>query len=91
MHYTRFSLDLSALRNASSPVLEEAQQQWEWIETLVGSNPTSGEVEQAAHSYQQWLDTGEPKRRDLLKKESEYSHLRKAAREEARSRVGQEN
>lgn len=81
MHYTRLDVPLGLLHKESAPVLEEAHQQWDWVDTVLTDDQQAdlASVDAEGKEYQAWLDEGEPVRRTLLKEETNYTDLRRAA------------
>lgn len=81
MHYTRIDIGLDLLHKESAPVLEEAHEQWDWIETVLSEDEQadSAAIEFEAKEFDAWLSAGDPPRRSLLKNEINYTDLRMAA------------
>lgn len=92
-HYTRLEVPLGLLHKESAPVLEEAHQQWDWVDTVLsGSQQAQLEaVEAEGKQYQAWLDQGNPTRRTLLKEEINYTDLRREAHAAAVQRHAEQN
>ncbi|HET7327627.1 MAG TPA: hypothetical protein VFJ14_10140 [Nocardioidaceae bacterium] len=88
-HYTRFDASLGLLRRESAPVLEEAQQQWDWIETVLTDHEQAdqGAIEAEGKVYDDWLSEGDPSRRTLLKDEVNHTDIRKQAQRAAAERA----
>ncbi len=88
-HYTRFDASLGLLRRESAPVLEEAQQQWDWIETVLSDEEQTdqGAIETEGKVYDDWLSEGDPSRRTLLKDEVNHTDIRKQAQRAAAERA----
>lgn len=91
-HYTRFDASLGLLRRESAPILEEAQQQWDWIETALTPDELRDPAAIAAEEvhFDAWLNGGEPSRRALLQDEVHHADIRRqtlrAAEERSRAR-----
>jgi hypothetical protein len=87
-HYTRFEVGLDLLRRQSAAVLEEAQQQWDWIETVVSVDELCEQatIEAEGKVFDAWLSEGNPSRRALLRDEVNHADLRKQARRAAAQR-----
>lgn len=85
MHYTRFDIGLDLLHKQSAPVLEEAHQQWDWIETVLSEDERAdlAAIEFEAQEFDAWLSAGDPPPRSLLKNELNYTDLRIAAHKAA--------
>lgn len=88
-HYTRFEVDLGALRSQSAPVLEEAQQQWDWIETVLTHDELSDEakIEAEGKLFDAWLGEGDPSRRLRLQDEVNHTDIRREAQRAAAARA----
>jgi len=88
MHYTRFDVGLDLLHKESASVLEEAHEQWDWIETVLSEEEqaNSAAIESESKEFDAWLSSGDPSRRSLLKNELNYTDLRKAAHQAATQR-----
>lgn len=88
-HYTRFDASLGLLRRESAPVLEEAQQQWDWIETILTDEERTdqGAIEAEGRVYDAWLSEGDPSRRALLRDEVNHTDIRKQAQRAAAERA----
>jgi hypothetical protein len=86
-HYTRLTVDIPTLRKQAAPVLEEAEQERDWIETILdGDEPTPELISEAAREFDEWLGRGDPSRRDLLGDESNHRDVRRATHSEALDR-----
>lgn len=88
-HYTRFDVSLGLLRRESAPVLEEAQQQWDWIETVLTDQEQADQaaIEAEGKVYDAWLSEGDPSRRTLLKDEVNHTDIRKQAQRASADRA----
>ncbi|MGW5137561.1 hypothetical protein ACWEPH_00620, partial [Nocardia beijingensis] len=86
-HYTRFTIDLPALRKQAAAVLEEAEQEREWIEIILDDEePTMESVRRASKEFDGWLSEGNPSRRELLRKDENHADIRRQSRAEAKRR-----
>jgi hypothetical protein len=81
-HYTRFEVELEVLRRGSAPVLEEAQQQWEWVDTVLRDEELvdHAAIDAEAKFFDDWLAEGTPSRRERLKQEINHADVRREAR-----------
>lgn len=83
-HYTRLDVPIPVLRSESACVLEEAEQQRDWIETVLEEDDCTIEnLDIEAKAYDAWLSDGDPSRRDLLKADHNHTDLRRAAHQAA--------
>lgn len=83
-HYTRLEVPIPVLRQESAPVLEEAEQQRDWVETVLDeSDWTTASIDAEARAYDAWLSEGDPSRRQLLGEEHTHTDIRRAAHSEA--------
>lgn len=79
-HYTRFDVPIDVLRKQAAPVLQEAEMQYDWVETVLGDNdPTIEAVAAAERTFQTWLSDGDPPRRTLLDDDTYHADLRREA------------
>lgn len=88
-HYTRLTVDMPALRKEAAPILEEAEQQQDWIETVLGNEISVASVLRETSAYQQWLSDGQPSRRELLAFDEHHRDVRRLARAAATQRAEQ--
>lgn len=86
-HYTRLEVDLPVLRSQAAPVLEEAEQQRDWIETVLPPEDwTIENLAEEAKAFDEWLSDGDPSRRDLLRSDETHTDIRRAAHKAALAR-----
>lgn len=89
-HYTRLTVDIPTLRKQAGPVLEEAEQERDWIETLLnGEEPTVTSIYAASKAFDDWLSDGDPSRRALLQQDENHRDLRRQTHAEAVRRAGE--
>lgn len=87
-HYTRLEVDISTLRVQSSPVLEEAEQERDWIETVLGGEPDDIDaVTRESVAFDAWMREGDPSRRVMLGSEANHRDLRRQTHAAAASRA----
>lgn len=87
-HYTRLTVDIPALRKQAGPVLEEAEEERDWIETLLeGERITVEAIREASRQFDSWLGAGEPSRRALLQQDENQRDIRREAHAEAARRA----
>jgi len=83
-HYTRLEVPIQVLRRESAPVLEEAEQQRDWIETVLDEDELTDEsVSEAARAYDEWLSQGEPSLRTQLQEDQNHADIRRRTHQEA--------
>lgn len=83
-HYTRLDVPIPVLRSESACVLEEAEQQRDWIETVLEEDDYTVEnLDIENKAYDAWLSDGEPSRRELLKTDHNHTDIRRAAHQAA--------
>lgn len=83
-HYTRLEIPIPVLRNESACVLEEAEQQRDWIETILEEDVQTVEnLDTETKAYDAWLSDGDPSRRELLKEDHTHTDIRRAAHQAA--------
>ncbi|MDP4013487.1 MAG: hypothetical protein U0990_06040 [Candidatus Nanopelagicales bacterium] len=89
-HYTRLTVDIPTLRKQSAPVLEEAEQERDWIETILdGEQLTVETIRAQSNAFDEWLSAGDPSRRDLLRRDENHRDIRRQAHAEAGERARQ--
>lgn len=83
-HYTRFTVDIPALRAQAGPILEEAEQEQDWLELILGSDTKRKEaIRSEAMAFDQWLSNGDPSPRSRLQDDANHRDVRRASRAEA--------
>lgn len=87
-HYTRLDVGLEVLRRQSAPVLEEAQQQWEWVDSVLTDAELLDQavVDTEAKVFDDWLGQGDPPRRQRLAEEIHHADVRREARQAIKER-----
>jgi hypothetical protein len=89
-HYTRLTIDIGVLRKQAGPVLEEAEQERDWIETVLGGEEiTLNAIRAESKAYDEWLGTGNPSRRTLLQQDENHRDIRRQAHAQAVERARQ--
>lgn len=83
-HYTRLEVEIPVLRREAAPVLEEAEQQRDWIETVLDEDGWTAEaLAVESKAFDHWLSDGDPSRRDQLRDDANHADIRRAAHQAA--------
>lgn len=89
-HYTRLTIDIGALREQAAPVLEDAEQERDWIETVLGCQKITVElIREQSKAFHAWLTAGDPSRQTLLQQSENHRDIRRQAHAEAVERARQ--
>jgi hypothetical protein len=88
-HYTRFDTSLGLLRRESAPVLEEAQLQWDWLDTVLTDAEQTDEalIEAEEKVFDAWLGAGDPSPRLRLRGEVNHADIRREGARAAAARA----
>lgn len=81
--HTRLDLRLPNFREQSAPTLAEAEMQELWSETILGDNPSMGDVSAEGQAFQAWLSQEGDRRRTELAGEANHARLRRETRSAA--------
>lgn len=83
-HYTRLEVEIAVLRRGAAAVLEEAEQQRDWIETVLDEDEWNvSTLAEEYRAFDEWLSDGDPSRRFLLGDDANHTDIRRGAHQAA--------